>query len=143
MVITVTVAELQDAGAIAGEIRAAARMSQLSQAAREAIDSGGIVLELTAKPAVPRSGGPTRAQLLALAQIASHGLLFNRATGIALLPGTGSIHVSVVQALAARGGIAPDLDEDATGALWRLTRRWAAGARPRPGVTVVGVVSRP
>ncbi len=160
VVTTRTAAELQDAGAIAGEIRAAAlaavrdlstpdaralgdaliakaapsqrpataleqklteRMSQLSQAARDAIDAGGIELELTAKPAVPRSGGRTRAQLLALTQIASRGLLFNSASGIALLPGTGSIHVSVVRALAARGDIEPDLDEDDSGALWRLT----------------------
>lgn len=159
VVTTRAAAELQDAGEIAGEIRAAAldavrdlsgtdaralgdaliakaepsprladaiaralgsRMSQLSQAAKDAIDSGELELELTAKPAVPRRGGRTRAQLLALAQVASRGLVFNSEAGIAVLPGAGLINVSVARALAARGDIEPDVD-DVDRVLWRVS----------------------
>lgn len=94
------------------------RLAQLPRAAQDAIDSGALELELTAKPAVPRRGGRTRAQLLALVQVAARGLVFHSESGLAVVPGFGPINVSVARALADRGDIELDADQDD---LWRLT----------------------
>jgi len=108
--------------AAAFERALAERMSELSRAAKDAVDSGGVGLELTAKPAVPRRGGRTRAQLIALVQIGTRGLVFSSASGLAFVPGAERINLSVARALAARGDIELDVDEvDSSGVLWRLS----------------------